>query len=88
MGSLQCFPDLLAKFKGIRKEQQGREWVKYGWKTNGRRERGQGRKRNVRSPSNFPGEVAPVFGVNVSTEHLSQLTRAISLNVPSMLVTR
>jgi len=27
VGSLQCFPDQLAKFKGRRKEELGREWL-------------------------------------------------------------
>jgi len=43
--SLQCFPDLLANFNGRRKEEQRRrEWVKHGWRNNGRQERDGGRK--------------------------------------------
>ena len=42
--SLQCFPDLVANFNGRRKEEQRREWVKHGWRNNGRQERDGGRK--------------------------------------------
>jgi len=44
--SLQCFPDLLANFNGRRKEEQRRrEWVKHGWRNNGRQERDGGEER-------------------------------------------
>jgi len=36
VGSLQCFPDPLAEFKGERIEGKGREWVKQEWSNNGR----------------------------------------------------
>jgi len=52
-------PDLIAKFKERRKEEEGREWVKHGWSTNGRRGRdGAGKGRgtaftHMRSPPTF-----------------------------------
>jgi len=36
VGSLQCFPDLLAEFKRERIEEKGRGWVKQEWSNNGR----------------------------------------------------
>jgi len=35
----------LVNYKGRRKEEQGREWVKHGWSNNGRRGRDGGGKR-------------------------------------------
>jgi len=36
VGSLQCSPDFLAKFKRRRKEEWGMEWVKHEWSKNAR----------------------------------------------------
>jgi len=58
-------PDLLAEFKGRRKEELGSEWVKQGWDNNRRRGRDGGGKggsaptpREV--PCNFSAVVAPM----------------------------
>jgi len=40
-------PDLLAEFKGRRKEELGREWVKQGWDNNRRRGRDGGGKGGI-----------------------------------------
>jgi len=59
-------PDLLARLKGRRKEEYGREWVKHGESNNGRRGRdGGGKGRGSAStprevPSNFSAVVAPI----------------------------
>jgi len=45
VGSLQCFPDPLAEFKGERIEGKGREWVKQEWSNNGRWGKEQRKKR-------------------------------------------
>jgi len=58
-GSLQRFTDLLAEFKGRRKEEWG---GKHGWSNNGRRERGGGRKgrKSASTPREVPANLSAV----------------------------
>jgi len=52
LGTVGSRPDLLAKLKGRRKEEYGKEWVKRGWGSKGRQglREGRRRKKGIGSP--------------------------------------
>jgi len=64
MGSLQCFPDLHAKFKG---EGKKREWVKHGRSNNGDVEGAEEDKEwgSISTPREVPSSCSAVVALMV-----------------------